>query len=553
VNTCLDLPTHARTQKYSNTCKRRTSRLHAALANLLWLVPKAKTELFPIIHADAPFRTRSLGEIRWYYTQALRTLKYIPSMEAALLELAVDRSLEMDVEIKITDTGDATLDRDEPQDDEGIFHLDMDTPPVSDTNKEQLGLDVTVDEMADKLDAMMLLLLEHVKNSSNLTVTYEILLDIFSNSILVTHKSKFVQFLLFYICWLGRDELVVVDQYGGEEYMDRAFMSSLIQVLLSTFKSKVTRQTSACYLASFVSRADFCTPESVCQALHVLLVVAEAYARGTENVTAGDARDQSSLHSFYYTVTQAAFYIMCFRGKEAWEYYQGEADADTAAETDIGPALWKAVCCHQLNPLKHCLESVRVEFLQLAEVYNLIPHESRQAIVERLSVKKTPKRRRALKISTPATLEMERRRGGVGGLGQGSNPLDSFFPFDPYLLRESHSYFEPIYRHWEDSAVANLGLDDKDEATDHNSQHSDVSLDENDTDKHDDEGEEEGDDDSEVDSIGEDTASHQPMSFTSRGSGFAESLPRVHVELGMDFAETMKRPRAQSIENGSLW
>ena len=43
------------------------------------------------------------------------------------------------------------------------------------------------------------------------------------------------------------------------------------------------------------------------------------------------------------------------------------------------------------------------------------------------------------------------------------------------------------------------------------------------------------------------------MSYTSRGSDFAESLPHVQVELGVDFAEAMQRPRAQSIENGSLW
>lgn len=36
----------------------------------------------------------------------------------------------------------------------------------------------------------------------------------------------------------------------------------------------------------------------------------------------------------------------------------------------------------------------------------------------------------------------------AGGLGRGSNPLDSFFPFDPYLLRRSHAYVDTIYNTW---------------------------------------------------------------------------------------------------------
>lgn len=36
----------------------------------------------------------------------------------------------------------------------------------------------------------------------------------------------------------------------------------------------------------------------------------------------------------------------------------------------------------------------------------------------------------------------------AGGLGRGSDPLDSFFPFDPYLLRRSHVYVASMYNSW---------------------------------------------------------------------------------------------------------
>lgn len=50
--------------------------------------------------------------------------------------------------------------------------------------------------------------------------------------------------------------------------------------------------------------------------------------------------------------------------------------------------------------------------------------------------------------------------GGTGGMGGGDNPLDSFFPFDPYLLYRSSKYIQPIYVKW-DSCY----LGDKDEPT----------------------------------------------------------------------------------------
>ena len=36
----------------------------------------------------------------------------------------------------------------------------------------------------------------------------------------------------------------------------------------------------------------------------------------------------------------------------------------------------------------------------------------------------------------------------MGGLGHGKNPLESFFPFDPYLLRRSYAYIGEIYSEW---------------------------------------------------------------------------------------------------------
>ncbi len=203
-----------------------------------------------------------------------------------------------------------------------------------------------------------------------------------------------------------------------------------------------------------------------------------------------------SIHSLYYTICQASFYIMCFRGRECLQYYNKAVEyykniANVNYEyleysdpqlIDISKERWNKICSHHLNPLKFCLESVRGEFLFLAEKFDLLEeglldklivedsklstststsslsnlasthggvgtgnevvgHDERRRIVSR-------KRRKVSSIQTAATLEKRRLVGGVGGLGKGSNPLDSFFPFDPYLLRQSYKFVEPHYRHW---------------------------------------------------------------------------------------------------------
>ncbi|KAL3940148.1 MAG: hypothetical protein SGARI_001102 [Bacillariaceae sp.] len=161
---------------------------------------------------------------------------------------------------------------------------------------------------------------------------------------------------------------------------------------------------------------------------------------------------------------------MCFRGKEAIEFYRNAKANQKAAEMNVSddsshasesvynvesielsPERWTHLCGHQLQPLRFCLESVRSEFLHVAHYFDLIEEKVLKKLIadaKRLSTGRVNKKA-ASTISTAATLERRRQTGGVGGLGRGSNPLKSFFPFDPLLLRQSHEFIEPLYRHWQ--------------------------------------------------------------------------------------------------------
>jgi len=296
-------------------------------------------------------------------------------------------------------------------------------------------------------------------------------LSAFESSILITHRSKFVQFILFFLCGLENEALAAFaacdHNHMNEQHatLYREFAANLIEIVFDPYRATVVRQSAACYLASFVSRGHFVEADTICEAVSALLRWAEAYMASLHaySIAAADARNQCNLHSLFYTICQAAFYIMCFRGAEADRFFRSFTELKSGgidaipehlqgielSEVDISTERWNNVCGHSLKPLRYCLETVRYEFLHIANVFNLLNDELLLRLcTEHQRETSAPRRKKASRIGTPATLEVARRNGGVGGLGRGTNPLDSFFPFDPYLLRGSHPYIEPYYRNW---------------------------------------------------------------------------------------------------------
>jgi len=597
----------------------RNARLHATLEKILSLVPKGRAEMQGLVARNFPFKLRYLDTHIVYVQQCLTVLQYVPTLHADLLELLIDKCLEIDVEIKIKDGGQVGIDDDNDKDDHNFDQFLADDGTTNGQDKStKLRLKEEQEQMerekrkkeedrvkwfAEKLDSLMFLLFQHLQTYSNFSSgmprrLYSMVIRAFDSVILTTHRSKFVQFVIFFLCGLDNcalkklsadtcnnqtqnippetplidncsdvtnhkicssvpantnhllpphPELVAPIELDEEENtkLYREFATKLINHILDPYRATITRQTSACYLASFISRASFICPETACEAVSALLRFAEAYMesfpdeasvrRGqcdgatqrssftptkiSQNTSGGGldfsiGKQKVEMHSLFYTVCQSAFYIMCFRGKECVKYYHDAVDyyhnlavqrANGSAVSDlnyddfqneillypdpryidIGKERWIRLCSHHLQPLRYCLESVKGEFLLLADKFNLInkdlfdklvgedrsiTYTSNQSPKSRSSSSFTPKRkglrsyqwqqllRRKRKpasgIKTPATLERKRLSEGVGGLGRGSNPLDSFFPFDPYLLRRSHVFVDSFYRNWDPSVTA---------------------------------------------------------------------------------------------------
>jgi RNA polymerase I-specific transcription initiation factor RRN3 len=371
----------------------------------------------------------------------------------------------------------------------------------------------------------MLILFQHVSDSSytlSPQTLYTMILPSFDSSILMTHRSKFVQFVFFLLCGLDAD----LRQFGHalppswtlhHASLFREFTAKLLDVALDTHKDTTTRQSAICYLASFISRASYVNSETVCETVSTLLQFAEIYMDhfpneasvrnawktspcgmlGSPLNTSMDKTTMVEMHSLFYTVSQAVFYIMCFRGKECIQYYKQaqvyhdqqmentdptrkDYDAGSFADLDtvnVSSERWNRLCAHHLQPLRYCLETVRGEFLLLAHAFHLVDGELLQRLIMEDRKMATPIesstsvatispniKKKATSIRTAATLEKSRLNGGVGGLGRGSNPLQSFFPFDPYLLCKSHKFIEKYYKHWTGSCVPDEEEDSEDES-----------------------------------------------------------------------------------------
>ena len=563
--------------------------------NVLRLVPASNLRLYRIIESKFPFWLKDKETLVWYTNQSFKVIDYLPSIRGQIFHLLIDKCVEIDVNILIKDNGDATID-------------ETDQKKNEEKKEDASKLTTSVDILSDKLDALLELLFQQIQFAcengiSSTRAVYNELFPIFQSTILTTHKSKFVQFCIFLPCGLETQIFKNNEKYIDDEsrevpitvlptnqlldsdveneddaILHREFVSKLLQILVDPRESNTVRQSCACYLASFVSRASFVGIDTVCECISAMLRWAEAYigSLGVHAVRAADARKQSDRHSLFYTVCQAAFYIMSFRGNEAIEYYKeavsnenenknasGTSNGDLNTEDDdqhypdvesinLENKRWTFLCGHALQPLRFCLESVRSEFLHVAHFYGLIDEEVLNKLVADAKRQSTGRvnKKAASSISTAATLERRRQTGGVGGLGRGSNPLKSFFPFDPLLLRQSHEHIEPLYKYWqgpveeEDVLVIDEIERDRDPTFD-------MTFDMDDESISDSEGESsDSDNDSDDSDVNSDRYNSDDDYVTPRGMQTPDTN-KIRLLQKNAWTETLKRPRSHSLENSS--
>ncbi|TRY93235.1 hypothetical protein DNTS_014372 [Danionella cerebrum] len=394
---------------------------HQALNLIARFVPSTSRFLMTILAENFPFVQKSSRTLECYTHNLLRVSVSIPELRRDILELIITKMLTLDVsaprsEIEEAESG-AQQDASGSSHDECLFNMDEDEDLAM--NSQGVG-QVTVHPLAERLDTMMAVLLAYIKDAcffngvldvEKTKALYRDLVFVFDKVVLPTHASCHVQYYMFYLCSF---------RLGLAE----AFLDHLWKVLQAPDQPSILRQAAAWYMGSFMARAKFLPVSTVKACLDLLVPWLHLYIDSQDS--GSKAFCDVNLHGPFYTTCQAVFYTLIFRHaailegsmKKGLEYLQHLN-------------LERIVMC-QLNPLRVCLPAVTNMFAAITRKYQLV---FCYTIIERNN-------RHAVPVV----------RSSVGGssLSVNTNPLDTFFPFDPYLLKSSGKLIEPIYQVWEE-------------------------------------------------------------------------------------------------------
>ena len=220
----------------------------------------------------------------------LKICSYFPIIQNKILDLIIEKCLEIDVEIVIEDSGEIKISEEfhgEIGDD--MFGVDENNNTTNNSNYNDNNriftegsqyIPTEVVDMADKLDAILCLLIEFIEdemqeieknnlNNDNIfsngitTKTFndnsrnkkinkinnidklsDQLMVLFEDRILMTHRSKFVQFLLFYFA-------------SKNVNFSENFAGRMVRIFIDESVTQIKRQSAILYLASYTVRANF--------------------------------------------------------------------------------------------------------------------------------------------------------------------------------------------------------------------------------------------------------------------------------------------------------
>ncbi|NXK05698.1 RRN3 factor, partial [Herpetotheres cachinnans] len=400
-----------------NTC-------HRALQTVARYVPSTPQFLMPILVENFPFINKSERTLECYVHNLLRVTVYLPTLRLQILELIIEKLLKLDVSTPHQDIEEKkktanNSDSEEKSTEEGLFDMEEDEErkgnKVVSSSSERMA-----HPLAERLDILMTILFSYIKDVchvdgkldiNNTKDLYRDLVSVFDMLILPTHASCHVQYFMFYICSF---------KLGLAE----AFLDHLWKKLHDPNNPSVIRQTAGSYIGSFLARAKFIPVVTVKACLDLLVNWMHKYIDNQD--TGANVYCDVALHGPFYSTCQAVFYTLIFRHKQLLD---GNLRKGLSYLQSLN---FERIVIKKKNPLKICIPSVVNLFA--AKKKNLLIYFSFSLI--QIFVKYQL-------VFCYTIIERNNRqfipvvRSGTGGdlVQTCTNPLDSFFPFDPYMLK----------------------------------------------------------------------------------------------------------------------
>ncbi|KAM7352486.1 RNA polymerase I-specific transcription initiation factor RRN3 homolog Tif-IA [Cochliomyia hominivorax] len=386
--------------------------IHLLLERILNAIPMAFDATLMAIETLFPYYKRPTYMVVGYVHNLLKLLEYKPIFTDYVIQLIMQKLVILDVHAPRSAIEE--LESDDEDDDEEeepeMFEMD-DCEKKNDKSDEPMK-----HAIAHTLDICMLKIFEYLQkksgqspvmqndtdNKQKLTDSLKflkVLIKAFDEVILPIHNTHHAQFVVFYFCSL-------------KQCLAESFLSSLWDKIRNPNCSAVIRQTSVGYMASFLARSKFISINILKHYLQELCSWAHQYIQGCDQY-----RQNGSLKAniVFFSVCQSIFYVIAFRSKDLTHDKKGLLFLQSLHLSAL-------VTCN-FNPLRVCLPAVATAFAGVTRAYQLAYCHT---ILERNA------RRKLATVYANDTATPE-------------ETLDTFFPFDPYLLKISGKYITPIY------------------------------------------------------------------------------------------------------------
>uniref|UniRef100_A0A1I8P1V4 RNA polymerase I-specific transcription initiation factor RRN3 n=1 Tax=Stomoxys calcitrans TaxID=35570 RepID=A0A1I8P1V4_STOCA len=399
--------------------------IHHLLDCILNAIPMAFDATLDAIEHSFPYYKKSTHIVVGYVHNMLQLLEYKPIFEENIMQLLMQNLIILDVHAPRTAIEELESD-DEDNDDEDenkeepeMFEMDdckkkayLDKPmnhPIAHT------LDICMVKLFNFLDSKNPQPLQNSDAESQQKTLESLkflrmLIKAFDNVILPIHNTHHAQFIVFYFCSL-------------KQCLSETFLASLWDKIKNPNCSAVIRQAAVGYMASFLARSKFVSINTLKYYLKELCAWAHKYIRDCDQY-----RSNGSLKAnlVFFTVCQAIFYVIAFRSRDL--------TVDKRSLLFLQSLHLSALVTCNFNPLRVCLPAVATAFAGVTRAYQLAYCH---AILERNA------RRKLATVYANETATPE-------------ETLDTFFPFDPYLLKVSGQRITPIYLVYQASEVENM-------------------------------------------------------------------------------------------------
>jgi len=389
--------------------------IHTMLKNIIRLIPIATTKLNGVLCDSFPHSMKPLEHLEIYVRNLLVITQYQPVLQFSIVEMIVKRLIEIDVYAPRHEIEEAENEAiSNIHDGMEIFEMDEDIQQDTEVNSEMKHA------TAHKLDVLMKILLDYFYavcykngelNAEDGNRVYRNVCGIFMDFILPVHKIVHVQFIMFSLSSYKRAYCY-------------HFLQQLWMKVTDRNQPAIYRQAAVSYLASMIARANFITLGTVTSYLEKMTKYVNDYV----NNSIEDADYLSNVcnvpkHGTFYSICQATFYIIVFRCNEI---LKSKAGRDFLQNLSL--SLHHVIFSH-LNPLKICLDSV-------VNLFSFVMRDNEIIYCE--TIIQQNKRKMLPVVGMNSTAQLNEK-----------NPLDSFFPFDPYLLKRSSSYISQYYKEYE--------------------------------------------------------------------------------------------------------